>query len=86
MKCRFDGCGKDAHAVGLCIAHYKQQQRGEKLRPLRVSSETPLEPVTIRLSSQTATAVRSDVGAARKTLDEWAAKRTTKNANGGKAR
>ena len=34
--CSFDGCGKPVRAKGLCIGHWKQQHKGQQLRPLRV--------------------------------------------------
>jgi hypothetical protein len=33
--CSFDGCSRDAHAVGMCKAHYEQRRRGEEMRPLK---------------------------------------------------
>ncbi len=35
MQCRFEGCERGATRLGLCVPHYKQQWRGQPLRPLR---------------------------------------------------
>jgi hypothetical protein len=34
MECAFEGCGKERVALGLCWGHYRQQSRGQPLRPL----------------------------------------------------
>ena len=34
MTCRVDGCGRQTTAKGLCVAHYRQQARGQPLTPL----------------------------------------------------
>jgi hypothetical protein len=36
MKCSFQGCKKEAKAVGLCPGHRRQQKAGEPLRTLQV--------------------------------------------------
>lgn len=36
--CTFDGCDKPSRAKGLCGSHYKQQRKGQELRPLQPSS------------------------------------------------
>jgi hypothetical protein len=33
--CSFEECDRKAEALGLCHAHYRQQNRGQPLRPLR---------------------------------------------------
>lgn len=39
--CDYPGCGKPAHARGLCQGHYSQAHRGMELRPLRSSGGWP---------------------------------------------
>ena len=34
--CAFEGCGQPHHAHGYCDGHYKQQQLGKPISPLRV--------------------------------------------------
>jgi hypothetical protein len=34
MVCNFEGCDKEARSKGLCVGHYRQQRRGQPLRPL----------------------------------------------------
>lgn len=36
--CTFDGCDKPYYGRGLCDGHYKQNRKGQELRPLRPSS------------------------------------------------
>lgn len=33
--CSFEGCERKHYCKGLCLGHYRQQRRGEELRPLR---------------------------------------------------
>jgi len=33
-ECGFPGCGRRTRAMGLCQTHYKQQLRGEELKPI----------------------------------------------------
>ena len=37
--CTFPGCDKPTHAKDLCGGHYRQQRKGQELRPLRPSSQ-----------------------------------------------
>jgi hypothetical protein len=34
VTCTYPPCGRDAKARGLCMGHYRQQNRGNPLRPL----------------------------------------------------
>src|SRR3712207_4159022 len=33
-ECGFPGCGRRTRTMGLCQTHYKQQLRGEELKPI----------------------------------------------------
>jgi len=39
--CLFDNCVEPTIAKGLCGGHYRQQYRGQKLRPLREAAKAP---------------------------------------------
>lgn len=43
MLCRFEDCLERAVADGLCIAHYRQRERGKPLTPVREDNRTPFE-------------------------------------------
>lgn len=37
--CSYEGCGRTHYAKGLCQGHHRQKQKGQKLRPLRPTSD-----------------------------------------------
>ena len=74
-ECSFHGCGRPSVARSLCASHYRQQRRGDELRPLRGPrgqlGDEPLRPVTLRVSQRCADAVSADRAGAREALERW---------------
>lgn len=42
--CSFDGCGNNAHDIGLCAGHAAQKRKGKGLRPLFETRRRPGSP------------------------------------------
>lgn len=47
--CSYVDCGKKKFCKGLCAAHYQQQRRGEKLKPLQLQYHGLTESVRLML-------------------------------------
>lgn len=66
-------CGAPVKAGGLCSGHLTQDDRGQKLRPLRARRlGSDLVPVTVRVSPPTKEWVKGNTEAARKGLERLA--------------
>ena len=70
MTCTGPECSRPTVARGLCASHYRQQQRGREITPLR--SGPSRVAVTVRVSEPAAAAVRRDRAGARTALEIWA--------------
>lgn len=69
--CTFDGCEKDAEALGLCWGHYQQHRAGKRLRPLRVYSPVRRVTLSLRVPADVKDAVLADPDGARAVLESF---------------
>lgn len=52
MMCKFEECGREVIAKGLCPTHYQQQRRGGPLKPIRVPADRPNETYCLTCQTQ----------------------------------
>lgn len=52
-ECTFEGCDRSQIAKGLCPSHYRQLNRGEELKPLRLIRGLVRLPMVIRVEQET---------------------------------
>ena len=79
--CRFDGCGRNVVARGLCQTHYSQERAGKPLRPIQQPKLTTTDVAMIRALSQlghTHAGLARRYKIARQTVTEIVARRVYK--------
>jgi hypothetical protein len=70
--CTGPACKEKAYAKGLCNTHWRQQQRGKELTPIRARGN-PLVPLATRVPRETFEALGDRPGEkAREILTAWA--------------
>ena len=80
--CRFDGCGRNVVARGLCQTHYSQERAGKPLRPIQQPKLTTTDVAMIRALSElghTHASLARRYGIARQTVTEIVARRVYKD-------
>lgn len=71
QKCTGPGdCQNEVIALGLCPSHYRQQNRGKKLTPLRPYRELVKLPMVIRITPETMESLHRRVEHGAKSLYE----------------
>ena len=80
--CRFDGCGRKAVALGLCVTHRNQERAGKPLTPIRKPKLTTADVAMIRALAElghTRVSLAGRYGIARQTVTEIVARRVYKD-------